>query len=197
LSSVPPKITRASLDALFSQIEGYKGLYWSDTSNKYAYIRHAYICYDNSDSCGRCMDKFNFIKVDTFELKLRPNQRTIISKHAPEQQMIMMERVKYDVEQSMKLAKKFDIERNIETSIWNEHDFISITNELKQLNIILSYLRYVHHYCYYCHVYTPDAQSLFLQCGSLHPRDDHKISTEETTIWLKDLDTTIQQRLEG
>ena len=134
--------------------------------------------FNSTETCQSAIDRFNFVKVDNFELRLRGNPRVISNKHAP-CTAINKQRVATDLAQAQSLAKLIDRERNIESALFDSSAFESISNPLKQLNIVISYLRHVHHYCYYCHTMYDDYDAIFNSCGSIHSRDAQEMTEEE------------------
>lgn len=195
ITGLNTKVSRSSLENLFKQVDGFKRLILSEPNNRAAFIRNGYVIYNSVESCQTAIERFNFMKVDNFELRLRANQRTISYKHAPIT-ALNQQRIQTDLTQAISLIKLFDRERNIECNVFDSTEFESLSNPVKQLNIALLYLRQVHHYCYYCHTAYDDYDTLFNTCGLTHPRDAQDINEIEETNYFKAIDDTYNNIME-
>eukprot|EP00005_Dracoamoeba_jomungandri_P011337 CAMPEP_0174272846 /NCGR_PEP_ID=MMETSP0439-20130205/52543_1 /TAXON_ID=0 /ORGANISM="Stereomyxa ramosa, Strain Chinc5" /LENGTH=651 /DNA_ID=CAMNT_0015363639 /DNA_START=528 /DNA_END=2483 /DNA_ORIENTATION=+ len=201
IKSIPRLCSRAELKEVFNKVEGFVKLILSEPDPRNDFIRVGWVIYDNQGSCKMTLHKYNGYRMNSFDLNLTMNkpaggnsENKRIKVAPPEADSD--ERVAKDAEQSSKLLRLLDSEREIETHPFV--DFISAEDERMRLNINIVYLRKVHLFCYYCGTQFEDEEELQRCCGVRHLRSKNKnrAGPNPQTAWLSSLDERIEARLD-
>lgn len=196
LGPVSPSCPRSTLETLFAEIPGYEGLALSEPNSTKGFRRQGWIYYTNQESCERAM-LLNGKRVEehTFNIRLKAHKKLASKHRAPAVSHLDEARVALDLARAIQVAQFLDVRHHIDsnflfqTSPTGSSFLESHQPALRQLNVVLEYLRRVHYFCYYCGVSHPNMDSLFAACGEAHLREAE--STEGSEKWIQKLDESI------
>jgi len=109
-------------------------------------------------------------------------------------------RISTDLEQSKLLCKQLDSEKGIESNPLFSEEIVNDLAGVQLLDRLVTYMRKVHFFCYYCGEEYDDDDELLKRCGQKHLRgkkrevDPPNVNTDS---WANSLDTKIKNRIEN
>ncbi|KAI8342425.1 arsenite-resistance protein 2-domain-containing protein [Chlamydoabsidia padenii] len=220
IKAVPPTIPRQKIIDMCNKVDGFEYLALSEPGVTKKFHRIGWIHFSEETDMQKVFDQLDNQKIDDFTFHLamnRKNQSTSgrTGRFAPDITSTM-ERLSLDLDQATRLAKLMDtelekdgLENVIERArqlVGNDNDDGSkLTNTKKELDLILTYLRHVHMYCYYCALECDSMEELNRRCLDPHNRrlpsgstSDSKQALKHERIsqqWTKNLDQRIGMKI--
>ncbi len=113
------------------------------------------------------------------------------------------DRILVDFKQAYEITKQLDSESGIQGIL----SLIKEEEPRKSLDLLLTYLRLVHLYCYYCNLMAENNEDMIKKCGNIHLRKqkgmkqdwtlgfDERIKSRVTKISFSDLERTVDTEI--
>jgi len=203
IQGIPLNLKRDLFVKVFEKREGFQRLILCDPGKWGQRLRFGWAQFTNQDQCAAVLQEvalggLNGHKLTgSYFLNLLPKHRFVIPLDRAAPYSTEPERVKKDVVQTVKLARKLDRDFGIENNPALAVDLLTgLKLNLRRLNYLLAYIRRVHFTCYYSGETCLTEERLFSNCGPYYQRETLKQwkswettdPTEEDLEWARDVD---------
>ncbi|CEI97683.1 hypothetical protein RMCBS344292_11813 [Rhizopus microsporus] len=219
IKTVPPTIAREKILEMCSKVEGFDYLALSEPQPSRKFHRIGWICFQQGTDIKKAFDQLDNQKVDDFVVHLALNRKSATQNRTPRTAPEITQsadRLKKDLDQIKELATALEamlseeengmklVEQRADKVIAEHSDADEIYKMKKKLDMLITYLRRVHMYCYYCGVECDSLEELNRKCCEPHCRaspeasspSDSKSKNEKGVIqWAKNLDQKISLKI--
>jgi len=187
----------------FKRVEGFKRLTLSEPNRHRGFHRLGWAHYDSPAACLQALNELNHQKIKEFSIQLALNKQPSNDKKIKITSPVAAEesRITIDLEQAKQICLLLDKEKDMPNNplfaseYSNTYESLTSSQKLDQL---VTYMRDVHNFCYYCGEEYEDEDELHRKCGHKHLRGKKKESDSvnvSTDTWAKSLDEKIKNRL--
>eukprot|EP00478_Filoreta_tenera_P001296 GABV01001314.1.p2 GENE.GABV01001314.1~~GABV01001314.1.p2 ORF type:complete len:186 (+),score=66.61 GABV01001314.1:139-696(+) len=149
ISHVPLDLKREVLITLFATQPGFVRLQLSEPIRAQHGTRYAWIEFESASHCRETQEKLqNQPVTDTFRLHIRPKSKPRRGPRVIASVSLDPTRIEHDLQLAVDLTKQLNTEKGLDAD-WLLTQLPSQGAPLRQLNILLQFLRDVHFYRFY------------------------------------------------
>lgn len=210
IQTIPLTCKRQDLVQLFEPLEGFQKLQLSDPIRNMPNNRYGWVYFSSQEQCESVTAKLNGTKLPGFFLNLLPKRLARRREKRAPAVTLDEDRIKHDLRQAEMLCLALDAERGIEQNFLFRSDggdaddgaaesaLSGLGCELKQLNVVLYYLRLVHCFNYYSAQEFFDEEQFHARIGENHVRARAQpgvVQEKRPTHWEREIDAAIEQRI--
>ncbi|KAG0762589.1 hypothetical protein G6F62_002640 [Rhizopus arrhizus] len=222
IKTVPPTIAREKILEMYSKVDGFDYLSLSEPQPNRKFQRIGWICFKPGTDIKHVFNQLDNQKVDDFVFHLALNRKSNLQNRTPRvapEITQSVDRLTKDLEQIRELALALeamlsdDLEESGMKAVENrakkviaDHEEESETFKLKKrLDMLITYLRRVHMYCYYCAMECDSLEELNRKCCEPHCRSTVEENNNDSKqgarnekgamIWAKNLDQKISMKI--
>ena len=172
IKDIPFTISDDEIHSLMSVRTGFRYIYSDLRFPREAASRSLFAVFEEETDIANLLSILENIQVNGQPLQVI-EATSITSKVSSAPSLFSSEeRVKIDLANCVQLVELFDKRQGIESS-----PIVNVSHEpLTHLDILLTYLRKVHLFCYYCAVSFETPEQLVQGCGNLHLRKSDSLS---------------------
>lgn len=175
-----------------SKVEGFDYLALSEPQPSRKFHRIGWICFQQGTDIKKAFDQLDNQKVDDFVVHLALNRKSATQNRTPRTAPEITQsadRLKKDLDQIKELATALEamlseeengmklVEQRADKVIAEHSDADEIYKLKKKLDMLITYLRRVHMYCYYCGVECDSLEELNRKCCEPHCRASPEASS--------------------
>jgi len=199
IKNVTPTIGKKHLLEFFQSFEGFVGLSLS-LANPPTFNRLAWVVYQTKDQCYYVIREVDGKKINEVELQLAMNKTLLVEKSirlAPPFASTE-HRIQSDLSHAKGLCIRFDREKDIVNPLLASSDFESLPT-IEQLDKLITYLRRVHIFCYYCTEDYDSEYEMHKKCAIQHMRsqkDEEGAISPQSEKWLSYLEHKVKDWLQ-
>ena len=165
----PYRVNRSSLVSFVSSLPGFRLLSVAASTAKNHGNRMAFLVMSSPATCATAIEQCKGYRVDNWEVRVRGSVREVARRDVTA--LVREERkVQDDVKRAHALIGRLDDESGLAPFSSPSVEGEGGDADMRRLNTCLSYLRWVHSYCFYCAREYRDVESLINACGMTHRR---------------------------
>ena len=165
----PYRVNRSTLLAFVSSLPGFRLLSVAASTAKNHGNRLAFLVLSSPAACSAAIEQSKGHRVDNWEVRMRGSVREVARRDVTA--LVREERkVQEDVKRAQALIGRLDEESGLPAFSAPAVEGEGAEADMRRLNMCLSYLRWVHSYCFYCAREYRDVEALISACGMTHRR---------------------------
>ena len=165
----PHRVNRSALLGLVSSLPGFRLLSVASSTAKNHGSRIAFLVLSSHAACSAAIEQCKGQRVDGWEVRVRGSVREVARRDVPA--LVREERtVREHVRRAQALIDRLDEECGLPPFQAAQLHAEGADGDMRRLNLCLSYMRWVHAYCFYCACEYRDVEALVNACGMTHRR---------------------------
>ena len=165
----PTRVNRSALLSFVSSLPGYRLLSIAASTGKNQGSRIAFLVLSSSSACIGAVEACKGQRVDNWEVRMRGSVREV-SRRDVTALVRESSKVQDHVKRAQALITRLDEESGLPPLTLPTVEGEGRDADMGRLNVRLSYLRWVHSYCFYCAREYRDMEALVNACGMTHRR---------------------------
>ncbi|XXQ33880.1 C2H2-type domain-containing protein [Plasmodiophora brassicae] len=171
IRSIPSSLARSALRDAFAAAPGFDRIILSEPNRLRGFSRFGWAFFHSQADCAAALKELQGKPVNSwYTLSLVPNSESNRQPKFAPSIALTPERIATDLSQATLLAHKLDAEAGSEPFDFPEVSGSETLDNLRALNIVQTYLRFVYNTCYYCALCAIDEEELRSKCQLVHRR---------------------------
>ena len=205
IRNIMPNIGRDELADSIKKVVDFKVILLSESNQENAFTREGWIIFESGTDIAKTFELFEGRKLKVnenaqVEISLCPISSGPKIRTCPEI-CRTTERIEKDLSLAIAICEKFCKETELSCPIPLESPVVAdngdeMEQKKKRLDLLITYMRRVHFFCFYCGIQFETSNELIQRCGNIHIRKIHSMKSQAYLDgWIRRHEDTLQALL--